>query len=493
MEAESAEESSSLPWVRSSQSSGRETEDEEAAEPARTSPTAGEVEEEIILPASTSLGSEEDTILPRSTSFEAEDLPETSLPPSSESPDPPGPSPSDPSSAPPGSSSPAFSSPLASPSTSPLSWKASCHRLQQLLEEEEEGRGEQAGARAGLSPGGQAQQKKAKKKGPPAKKGAPSQSAGRPGPLGQGSGPPGSGDGTRPGDCWRGRRERWGRGVLAELLLAGRRGPVGGQAPLPTGYTVRAIVPAEKEELVSVAKAMHHEKFAKNVKELFHLEKEAALKSIQTGLYIGWRCPEYLWDCFRVGDESRCFCGHLLKLHQVYVEKRATVPCTVADCRCQGFVFIPSCPEEVGEFWLRRRTGFDVAAWRAKCRCKHTHEDHMPIGARGCCVRGCSCVAFTSSFLCAACDRRWEEHETFFESEETRRKGGRPCGEAYLPFAELPELRNAVLKGHCEEPSASWALPGQACQALPAPSGSRALPLPPPGPRRLVQKDDKKA
>lgn len=37
-------------------------------------------------------------------------------------------------------------------------------------------------------------------------------------------------------------------------------------------------------------------------------------------------------------------------------------------------------------------------------------------------------MAFASSFLCAACDRRWEEHETFFESEETRRRGGRPYG-----------------------------------------------------------------
>lgn len=35
------------------------------------------------------------------------------------------------------------------------------------------------------------------------------------------------------------------------------------------------------------------------------------------GLYIGWRCPHYLWDCFRIGDESRCFCGHLLKEHQI--------------------------------------------------------------------------------------------------------------------------------------------------------------------------------
>ncbi|KAM6469751.1 protein FAM221B isoform 5-T5 [Liasis olivaceus] len=301
MEAAPTEASFPLSPGGSSQSSGREKED---AAPASTSSTAREVEEELLLPTSTSLASEEDTVLPRSTSFAGqEDLPDTSLPPSSESPDPQGPSPSEPSSAPLESSPFAFSSPSPSPSTSPLSWKASSDGLQQLLEEEEEGRGEQAGAGAGawLSPGGRAEQKKAKKKAPPVKKGAP-------------------------------------------------------------GYTVRAIVPAEKEELVSVARAMHREKFAKNVKELFHLEKEAALKSIQTGLYIGWRCPEYLWDCFRVGDESRCFCGHLLKLHQVYV--------------------------------------------------------------------GCSCAVFASSFLCAACDRRWEEHETFFESEETRRKGGRPCGMA---------------------------------------------------------------
>lgn len=42
---------------------------------------------------------------------------------------------------------------------------------------------------------------------------------------------------------------------------------------------------------------------------------------------------------------------------------------------------------------------------------------------------GCGCNSFESNFLCAACDRRWEEHETFFETEETRRRGGRPYGE----------------------------------------------------------------
>lgn len=47
---------------------------------------------------------------------------------------------------------------------------------------------------------------------------------------------------------------------------------------------MKPVVPAEKAELLSVAKAMHRENFAKNVKALFHLEKEAALKSIETGV-----------------------------------------------------------------------------------------------------------------------------------------------------------------------------------------------------------------
>lgn len=64
-------------------------------------------------------------------------------------------------------------------------------------------------------------------------------------------------------------------------------------------------------------------------------------------------------------------------------------------------------------------------------------------------------------------------------------------GEAYLPFAEMPELRNAVLTGRPEDNSAYQAL---LARGLAAPSGSRPLPLPPSGsPRRILDKDDKKA
>ncbi|XP_066223796.1 protein FAM221B isoform X1 [Saccopteryx leptura] len=206
--------------------------------------------------------------------------------------------------------------------------------------------------------------------------------------------------------------------------------------------TVSPVVPAKQAELVEVAKAMHRKRFGARVKNLFQWDKNAALNAIQTGLYIGWRCPHYLWDCFRIGDESKCFCGHLLREHQIISD--ISVPCNVSQCRCRMFCFIPSCPEAVGEFWLRRRASFDPKAWRAQCRCKHSHEDHAATRFHPCRVKGCSCNCFESNFLCAACDQCWEEHETYFETEETRRRGGRPYGADYVPFTETPTLQETI-------------------------------------------------
>ncbi|XP_029775667.1 protein FAM221B isoform X2 [Suricata suricatta] len=191
-------------------------------------------------------------------------------------------------------------------------------------------------------------------------------------------------------------------------------------------YTVQQEVPAQQTEMVEVAQAKQKEKFSAQGNYLFQWEKNAALNAIQTGLYIGWRCPHYLWDCFRIGEESKCFCGHLLREHQIISD--ISVPCNMGQCRCLMFCFIPSRPEEVGEFWLKRRATFDPKAWRAQCRCKHSHENHAATGSHPCRVKGCCCNCFESNFLCAACDRRWEEHETFFETEKTRRRGGRPYG-----------------------------------------------------------------
>ncbi|XP_025900772.1 protein FAM221B [Nothoprocta perdicaria] len=238
--------------------------------------------------------------------------------------------------------------------------------------------------------------------------------------------------------------------------------------------SAQPVLPAEEVEPPAVAKAMQCSQFGRHVEELFRQEKEAALKALRTGLYVGWRCPEYLWDCFRVGEHSKCFCGHLLGEHEPYAEVRDSVPCAAGRCECRGFAFVPSRPEDVGELWLRRRAPAERAGWHAACRCKHSHEKHAPGGTRACRAAGCPCKGFESTFLCAACDRRWEEHQTFFETMEARKQGGLPYGEQYLVFAELPEMRNAVLTGKTSDDSAYLALLAE----MSSPSSSQTQPLP---------------
>ena len=54
------------------------------------------------------------------------------------------------------------------------------------------------------------------------------------------------------------------------------------------------------------------------------------------------------------------------------------VPCKVAGCPCKAYAWIPNRPEDIGEFWFQRRRNFDPTKWRAKCKCKHTHDFHDP-------------------------------------------------------------------------------------------------------------------
>ncbi|XP_066916647.1 protein FAM221B-like [Clytia hemisphaerica] len=213
-------------------------------------------------------------------------------------------------------------------------------------------------------------------------------------------------------------------------------------------YTVKPIIPARKKELISVAKAMHRDDFSPRLRNLYQRETNAAVTALEQGLYIGWRCPEFTWDCIRLDSKSRCFCDHNLDSHEPFKGGK-TKKLKCLQCPCKSFNFIPQRPEDIGEWWLRRRPGFNEAIWRAKCRCKHTHVEHNPE-TRKCRVRGCGCFRFESNFLCAACDRHLEEHSTFFENADIRRQQGLPCGEDYLPFNELPDLRNICLTGSAD-------------------------------------------
>ena len=105
------------------------------------------------------------------------------------------------------------------------------------------------------------------------------------------------------------------------------------------------------------------------------------------------------------------------------------------------FECIPKRPEEVGDWWLVRRRGFNVHSWRSVD--VGVHILHM---ASNKICNSCSCGLFTS-FLCLGCDGKYEEHETTFESKEERRREGRTVGMAFKPFSEHRDIQQSVFNG----------------------------------------------
>ncbi|WAR01031.1 F221B-like protein [Mya arenaria] len=203
---------------------------------------------------------------------------------------------------------------------------------------------------------------------------------------------------------------------------------------VPEGYTMRKIEPAKNYDVESFARAMNPD-FAPRLKKLFDQETEAAAYTLAGDCQSSNTTVSGLMTC-----PSASVAISWENMHST-----------------QGFAWVPSRAEDVGEFWLQRRRDFDPSTWRAKCRCKHTHEEHEAAGSRRC-KKNCGCGHFNSNFLCAACDKHWEDHETFFETEDDRVVKGLPVGEMYLPFAEMPHLRNIALTGDEDDDSRYLAL-----------------------------------
>uniref|UniRef100_S4RV47 Uncharacterized protein n=1 Tax=Petromyzon marinus TaxID=7757 RepID=S4RV47_PETMA len=173
---------------------------------------------------------------------------------------------------------------------------------------------------------------------------------------------------------------------------------------------------------------------------------------VGAGVYVGWRCPDFTWDCIRVGESCHCFCGHLLVDHHSYTGQSVHVPCAKPGCGCRAFAFIPSRPEEVGEFWLRKRPGFEPESWRAKCRCKHSHDAHHPRGSLSCKTKEQWFRMFLHlQYHCHPLEKKHHVHNDIFFKIMPNKPQLYSTGEAYLPFAEIPKLRNAVLTGSEED------------------------------------------
>lgn len=178
-------------------------------------------------------------------------------------------------------------------------------------------------------------------------------------------------------------------------------------------------------------------------KKMLTWEFKHAMEAERSGIYVTWRSDTAKEDCFRVGSQSRCFCGHSFSDHELKLGKKKLVN-NCKNCECKAFQFIPRRPEEVGQWWLPRRKGFNVNTWRASCKCKHTHEEHKAVRPHKC--SKCGCGAFQSDFCCIGCDKMFEDHETLYETAQERAALGKPTGQDYYPLASNPEIQRETMK-----------------------------------------------
>jgi hypothetical protein len=182
------------------------------------------------------------------------------------------------------------------------------------------------------------------------------------------------------------------------------------------------------------------------IKKMMENERVHAKEAIECGIYVTWTSKATtgeVVDCFRIGSESMCICGHGFPSHEkIVTRKKFSTKCS--DCKCKYFAYIPLYPEEIGEYWMPYQDHFNYTTWKAKCKCKHTWNEHTVDPTIRC--KKCSCFAMSSNFCCAVCDKFWQDHEMLYELEHERYMNKKPIGEDFIPFAEMPEMYEAVYK-----------------------------------------------
>ena len=88
---------------------------------------------------------------------------------------------------------------------------------------------------------------------------------------------------------------------------------------------------------------------APGAKKMLGWEFKHADEAAECGIYVTWKSPAMKEDqCFRIGSESKCFCGHLFKAHEKTILKNGRVKNNCNSCDCKAFQFIPRRPEEIG-------------------------------------------------------------------------------------------------------------------------------------------------
>lgn len=192
--------------------------------------------------------------------------------------------------------------------------------------------------------------------------------------------------------------------------------------------------------------AVKSNKLTRGTQEMMDNERLHAQEAIESGIYVTWSTQSKggkTVDCFRVGSNSVCICNHGFKEHDcVLTKNKFSIKCK--KCKCREFKYMPQFPEEIGEYWIPYQKNFSYITWKAKCKCKHGYNEHNVESFVKC--KKCGCGMFESSFCCAVCNKFWQDHEMIYELEPERKSNGKPVANDYIPFAELPEMYDALYK-----------------------------------------------
>ena len=187
-------------------------------------------------------------------------------------------------------------------------------------------------------------------------------------------------------------------------------------------------------------------RMTKGTQGMMDNERLHAQEAIESGIYVNWSTISKggkTIDCFRIGSNSMCICGHGFPCHdKILNKKKFSSKCN--KCKCKAFKYIPVYPEEIGEYWIPFQKNFSYQTYKVKCKCKHTWNEHDGSGYYNC--KKCGCGEFNSAFCCAVCNRFWQDHEMTYETEDERRMNGKPVREDFIPFNEMPEMYEALYK-----------------------------------------------
>jgi hypothetical protein len=181
--------------------------------------------------------------------------------------------------------------------------------------------------------------------------------------------------------------------------------------------------------------------------QMMENERLHAEEAIDSGIYITWSSSlssnNKKIECFRIGSNSMCICNHGFNSHEkILSKKKQSSKCK--SCKCKAFTYVPLFPEEIGEYWLPHRKDFKYSSWKAKCKCNHTWNEHSAELFLSC-LR-CNCFKLDSNFCCVVCDKFWQDHEMQWELEHERYMEGKPIGQEFVPFNEMPEMCNILYK-----------------------------------------------